>query len=238
MKCLQNKRRRVATENEASPPALDVVASTPSSSSSAAPPSVEAPKKTDQTNHGNIWFKQLILRWSQNRMSSRDLCTQAYYSHMAGAAGASRIAVDPRLKGDNHHRKVQTVLGLQHLQSHLYYAFIPIWCPKRNCRVVRKVPMRLPHELIAASYEKNKALIRNVDPEDAYTRAFLDHDVTKAHGFKNVVPVGYYTDKVGLGKHNTFYRGSVNILYLRRRYMHSAVYVTLAHVSSLFWCSG
>jgi hypothetical protein len=40
-----------------------------------------------------------------------------------------------------------------------------------------------------------------VDPAEYRVSQYTRHHVTLAHGEENTWPVGYYTDKVALGKH-------------------------------------
>ena len=90
---------------------------------------------------------------------------------------------------------------------------------EQSLREVIAVYVRLPHEVLARDYVRRQHLYarRGIDPADYSFDAYLKHPVTLEFGAPNVFPVGYYTDKVALGKNDNFIRGACNVLWVRKR---------------------
>ncbi len=92
-------------------------------------------------------------------MNAKTVCTLAWLATQAGACGLERLAVDPKSKGDNHHRHLCLVLGVTDATNDLYRVATPVWDKKSGSRIYKDIPVMLPCEALRELHERDPALV-------------------------------------------------------------------------------
>ena len=123
-------------------------------------------------------------------------CDTAYLHTKSGGLGTEDLGVDPASESN-----AASALGLDASKPYRKFIYVPQWsCESR--REILPLEVRLPHEVIARD-TPNKT---KVDPAEYQVEQFMQHPITRTFGESETYPIGYYTDKVALGKHEYFYR--------------------------------
>ena len=134
-------------------------------------------------------------------MNAKQVCVLSYWSTRGGTRGVADLALHPDSTHFAGHLK--NILDIN-AAGKFYMADVPMWDAETETRVIRPLPINLPHEYFAASASShpeqwNPALF---DPADM-PAALLKHPVYAAHGGK-AVPLGFHSDGVPFTKKDTF----------------------------------
>jgi hypothetical protein len=167
---------------------------------------------------GKAYREDLVMRFAKAKMGAVDVCTTAYHHMKSGGLGADDLALDPS-QAQNSSRRVKSALGLNASLPRRKIIWVPQWNNESARREILPLEVRLPHEVIAHDYEMHPHLYDKsmIDEYEWRVPQFVQHPVTLAHGEDNTFPIGYYSDKVALGKHEYFYRGSAGVTFIRYR---------------------
>ena len=160
----------------------------------------------DRELAGEEYRKDLILRFANAKLQHIDLCTTAYLHTKSGGLGAADLGLDPASES-NAARHVRSALGLDASKPYRKFIYVPQWS-WRGRREILPLEVRLPHEVIARDFLERPHLYdkTKVDPAEYQVEQFMQHPITMTFGESETYPIGYYTDKVALGKHEYFYR--------------------------------
>ena len=166
-------------------------------------------------SYRNFW----LHRWALGRLNNKDLCISSWFHTRSGGLGVADFAAKPNLKAENYSRRVRKALGLDLAMPFDYHFKLPLWDVGTASRVMGWILVRLPHEVLARDAKRRPELysVRGKDRDSYRVDSFVKHPVTMANGIANTAPIGYYLDKVALGKYENFYRASCNSLLSRKR---------------------
>ena len=165
---------------------------------------------------GQQYRKDLLTRFASAKMHAVDVCATAYLHTRSGGLGAADLALPPGQDG-NAMRTIRHALGVETRRR--AYINVPQWNSEKARREIRPLEVRFPHEAIAHDFERNPYLYDKsmVDASEYRLEQYTQHPVTVTHGEADVWPIGYYTDKVALGRNEYFYRGSGGVTFVRKR---------------------
>ena len=165
---------------------------------------------------GRQYRKDLLTRFASGKMHAVDVCATAYLHTRSGGLGAADLALPPGQDG-NAMRTIRHALGVETRRR--AYINVPQWNSEKARREIRPLEVRFPHEAIAHDFQRNPHLYDKsmVDASEYRLEQYTQHPVTVTHGEADVWPIGYYTDKVALGRNEYFYRGSGGVTFVRKR---------------------
>ena len=181
------------------------------------PQVMPADSMEDMVQAGKEYRKDLLTRFYKVKMGAEDVCVSAYHHTRSGGLGAADIALKPS-SSSNSMRHIRKVLAFNKDKPLQAFIYVPQWNAAKACREIRPLEIRWPHESISHDFERRPHLYdkSRFDPSDYESPSYTKHPITMKHG-PSTLPVGYYSDKVALGKNDSFYRGSGGCTYVRER---------------------
>ena len=159
----------------------------------------------------------LLRKWCFGEFTPLDVCTLSFFHTQTGGTKVEDLSLDPLLRGRNQGRVMREALKLDEVVFKVYMVKIAVWDDETCSRSYVDFPVRLPHEVITHDATCHPQKYEHGDQDDVMVDAFLKHANTVRWGYKNCKPVGYYTDKVALGKYRSFVRGSCGVTFVRQR---------------------
>ena len=165
------------------------------------PQVMPADSMDDMVQAGKEYRKDLLTRFYKVKMGAEDVCVSAYHHTRSGGLGAADIALKPS-SSLRHIRKVLAFNKDKPLQAFIY---VPQWNAAKACREIRPLEIRWPHESISHDFERRPHLydMIMIDPSDYEIPSYTEHQIRMKQG-PSTLPVGYYSDKVALGKNDSF----------------------------------
>ena len=163
----------------------------------------------------------LLYKWCDGLITTKDLTEQAYYITRAGGRGVEHLTCNPNTCGHNSSRKFRTSVQIptDFTDTLTQVKDVPIWNSDTETIDYIDYPLRLPSDVLMLDYKlyPDTYEITGVDPGDWDVPSLTEHPVTKEHGIRETIPIGFYTDKVAYTKRDSFLRYSIGCTWKRRR---------------------
>ena len=190
-----------------------------SASSSDLPAKRQRGEVSDETKAaiGKRLREYLLLKWCLGQYNPLEVCTLSFFHTHTCGIGVDDLSLDPLLRGRNQATVLRKALRLDEVIFKVYMVRIAIWDDETCSREYVDFPVRLPHEVITRDATCHPQKYEHGDQDDVMVDSFLQHANTVRWGYRNCKPVGYYTDKVALGKYRSFVRGSCGVTFVRQR---------------------
>jgi hypothetical protein len=139
---------------------------------------------------------QLLMVRSLN---AKEFCTIMHWAGLARVEKAKPLGLRPGSPSGHYQRKLSAVLGRDADVESMYSLDIPTHSRTSMSRVVRSLPVLVPHELV--DRDASPALrtqLREAIDHDELPPAYFHHPVVVAHGSMDdpVLPLSIYLDGV------------------------------------------
>ena len=170
---------------------------------------------------GLAYRKYLLREWCLGAKTCKELCSEAFLASRAGAVEIGDLGVDPDALGRNHARHLREILGLRDLKGSFYFVNVPVYDKRTASRVLRWIPVRLPHEIFLKVHASDPTSMdyKKQDPDEVMVSTYTGHPVVEDHGIAKTVPIGLYSDATPVYKSGSVLAGFCNITWQRKRHI-------------------
>ena len=172
-----------------------------------------------------------MRRYATGQLSAKDVCEAASAVHGHGLGVADLVNSSQR----NHQRTLDRALDLDRfVEENVYYVDVPVYNHRLGARTVRKHPLLLVHERVAAIARADPAAFHV--PEESRDGILglpriRDCTLLQEHGWPNVALLGMYSDAAPWSRTDSFIALYWNNVFDRRRQL-----ITLIRKKDLCGC--
>lgn len=187
---------------------------------------VEPPPPPEGAAAGDVLAEFLVAMLLEGKISSKSLCTIAYWSARAGAKGKfEEYAHNPADQSTGHFmRTIDKANGIKikDLAALMYHVRVPGLAKYDLSRTSHAMPVQTPHEAIEQEIRDKPSLLddaRAAAAEGQLPQRFYDHPVVRRKGNRVAIPLALYMDGIAMTRNDSIPGICVYSLLTCRRHL-------------------